>query len=70
MSAKRDKGEVQPVKKHNPEAALLASVAKDARIRQMEEHSRRQQDDFAKALWDSNLGKKGALAERKRNKDG
>lgn len=59
-----------PPKKHNPEAALLASVAKDARIRQLEEHAKRQQDDFAKALWDSSLGKKGALAERKRVKEG
>ena len=54
----------------NPEALLMASVAKEARIRQLAEHTKRQSDDFAKALWDSSLGKKGALAERKRMESG
>lgn len=48
----------------------MASVAKNTKIRILEEHAKRQAHDMAIATWDSNLGKKEVIAERKRNEEG
>ncbi len=62
MSHKEDK----PVKAKNPEAALQASVARDIKIRLMNDAVRQQNLYLSYALWENALGSKDVSAGKKR----
>ena len=62
MSAKDGK-----VKPKNPEAALQASVARDIKLRLMDEAVAHQNAALAVARWENALGVKDVVADRKRS---
>lgn len=57
----------QKVKPKNPEAALQASVARDIKLRLMDEAVSQQNAALGVARWENALGVKDVVAERKRN---
>ncbi len=50
----------------NPEARLQASVARDIKLRHLEEHARSQADAVAAAKWEVAVSEKDEVATRKR----
>ena len=64
MSAHKDK-----VKPKNPEAALQASVARDIKLRLMDEAVAQQNGALAVARWENALGVKDVVADRKRSEE-
>jgi Skp family chaperone for outer membrane proteins len=50
----------------NPEERLQKSVARDIKLRQLEEHSKRQAEAVSLARWESKLLQKDDTANRKR----
>jgi len=54
-------------KPKNPEAALQASVARDIKLRLMDEAVTQQNAALAVARWENALGVKDVVAERKRS---
>lgn len=54
-------------KKVDPEAALKASVARDIKLRLMDDAIRQQSRYLSYAVWDSKLGQKDARAAAKRS---
>ena len=57
----------EKVKTKNPEAALQASVARDIKLRLMDESVSRQNVHLAVARWENALGIKDVEADRKRS---
>ena len=55
--------------KVDPEAALKASVARDIKLRLMDDAIRQQRLHLSYAVWDNKLGEKDLRAERKRAED-
>lgn len=53
----------------NPEARLQQSVARDIKVRQLEEHSKYQADAVAVAKWEVAINQKDEDARRKRIAD-
>lgn len=53
----------------NPEEKLQESVARDLKLRQLEEHARRQADALAAAKWEVSFSAKEAVATKKRLDD-
>ncbi len=53
----------------NPEARLQASVARDIKLRQLEEHSKYQADAVAAAKWEVAVSEKDERAMRKRTEE-
>lgn len=60
------KQQVAPVKGINPEARLQAAVARDIKLRYLDDHVRRQAESMSLAKWELNLTKKDALAVQHR----
>mmetsp|Transcript_22658 Transcript_22658/g.31055 ORF Transcript_22658/g.31055 Transcript_22658/m.31055 type:complete len:113 (-) Transcript_22658:131-469(-) len=56
----------EPKKPLNPEERLQASVARDVKIRQLEEHQKIQSNSVATAKWEEALCLKDELAAKKR----
>jgi len=50
----------------NPEAKLQASVARDIRVRQLNEHAKHQADALSVAKWELALTAKDAIVTKKR----
>lgn len=57
------------VKPKNPEAALQASMARDIKLRVMDEAVARQSVHLSLARWENALGTKDVQADRKRSED-
>jgi hypothetical protein len=55
-----------PPKAINPEKRLQESVARDIKVRQLEEHTKRQADVLGVARWENALNEKDELHNRKR----
>lgn len=53
----------------NPEARLQASVARDLKLRAMEEHAKRQADAVSAARWEGTLTLKDERARQKRREE-
>lgn len=58
-----------PPKPVNPEKRLQESVAKDIKIRQLEEHAKRQSEALGAARWENALVQKDELCTRKRTEE-
>jgi hypothetical protein len=50
----------------NPEERLQASVARDLKLRHLEEHAKRQAEAISAAKWESTLQAKDELSNKKR----
>jgi hypothetical protein len=57
-------------KKVDPEAALKASVARDIKLRVMDDAIRQQRLNLSYAVWNNNLGEKDLRAATKRSVEG
>ncbi len=66
MASHADKKNGQK-KVKNPEAALQASVARDIKLRLLDEHAKGQADALAVAKWEVALGQKDVDAAKKRS---
>ncbi len=58
-----------PPKPVNPEKRLQESVARDIKLRHLEEHTKRQADALGAARWENALVQKDELNIRKRRED-
>jgi|EP01033_Poteriospumella_lacustris_P006870 hypothetical protein len=58
-----------PQKAVNPEARLQASVARDLKLRGLEEHARHQSIAVEVARWENTLNQKDERANRKRREE-
>ncbi len=56
-------------KKVDPEAALKASVARDIKLRLMDDAIRQQRLHLSYAVWNNQLGEKDLRAEKKRSEE-
>lgn len=59
----------KPIKAVNPEERLQASVARDIKIRTMQEHSKKQADALSVARWEAALYEKDQRARLQRMHD-
>lgn len=59
----------RPAKSNNPEARLQASVARDIKLRSLEEHAKSQSAAVEVARWEGTLSQKDERATRKRREN-